>query len=169
MQQGLESQNFGNMQQGPGSQNAGDIQQGSASQNASDTQQGNGSQHGHDTQQVDDTQQGSGPIDRPIGHLDAFFAQYPDFDYRREAPSWVEFNRMCDKFQWGPEHYLFRAARRNFKTAMVKQFNDLYGTDENDLEAWQKLCRIMRIRPVSQDLEDCRVVSRWRHVPMFLG
>ena len=72
---------------------------------------------------------------------------------------WAEFDRMCDDFEWDSDDYEMREARRNFKSAMVQQFNNLYGTDEEDLNSWQNLCHILHIVPVPLGLKECREVS----------
>lgn len=77
---------------------------------------------------------------------------------------------MCDKFGWDNDDYEMREARRKFKSAMVQQFNDLYGTDKEDLISWQKLCHILNIEPVPEELKKCRevricfnpfIIDRW--------
>jgi hypothetical protein len=102
-----------------------------------------------------------------VDHIDSFFAEHSDFDYDSSAPIWTEFNRMCDAFEWDSEDYEMREARRQFKSAMVQQFNDLYGTDEEDLNSWQNLCRILNIDPVPEGLKECRKVSICR-VPLIM-
>jgi hypothetical protein len=66
---------------------------------------------------------------------------------------------MCDDFDWDEDSYEMRKAKREFKSAMVCQFNDLYGTDAGDLDSWKKLCRILNIEPVPEGLKECREVS----------
>lgn len=65
---------------------------------------------------------------------------------------------MCDEFGWDSDDYEMRKARGRFKSAMVKQFNDLYGIDEEDLTSWQKLCHVLNIEPVPEGLKKCREV-----------
>ena len=48
---------------------------------------------------------------------------------------------------------------RKFKSAMVQQFNDLYGTDEEDLNSWQNLCHILNIELVPEGLKECHKVN----------
>lgn len=43
---------------------------------------------------------------------------------------------MCDDFEWDSDDYEMWEARWKFKSAMAKQFNDPYGTDEEDLNSW---------------------------------
>jgi hypothetical protein len=66
---------------------------------------------------------------------------------------------MCDDFGWDSEDFEMREARRAFKAAMVQQFNGLYGTDQNDLPSWQRLCCILDIDPVPDRTKECREVS----------
>ena len=63
---------------------------------------------------------------------------------------------MCDDFEWDSDDYEMRAARREFKSAMVQQFNSLYGTDEDDLNSWQNLCHVLNIEPAPDRLKECR-------------
>lgn len=74
---------------------------------------------------------------------------------------------MCDDFEWDSDDYEMREARRTFKSAMVQQFNNLYGTDEEDLNSWQNLCHILNIKPVPEGLKECREVSI-RGVPFIM-
>ena len=66
---------------------------------------------------------------------------------------------MCNTFGWDSNDYEMREARRKFKSAMVQQFNILYGTDVEDLNSWKNLCGILNIVPVPADLKKCREVS----------
>ncbi|MCJ1377447.1 hypothetical protein MMC17_000542 [Xylographa soralifera] len=96
-------------------------------------------------------------------HLDAFFADYPSFRYNRKAPLVQEFYRMCDQFGWDSDDEEKKEASFAFKTAMVHQFNTLYGTDVNDIESWRKLCLALDITP-PEGLQACRKAVRKLHV-----
>ena len=89
--------------------------------------------------------------------MDAFFADYPSFQHNRQAPLTQEFYRMCDHFGWASDDAEKKEASFAFKTAMVHQFNTLYGTDENDIESWRKLCLAVDI-PAPEGLQACRKV-----------
>lgn len=45
-----------------------------------------------------------------------------------------------------------------FRYALIEEFNDTYGMDENDFESWQYLCTLLDVDPVPDYLEDCREV-----------
>jgi hypothetical protein len=64
---------------------------------------------------------------------------------------------MCYFFEWDRDDA--EDAREDFKAAMVKQFNDIYGTDPDNLESWQKLCHVLNIEPIPTHLAACREVS----------
>lgn len=66
---------------------------------------------------------------------------------------------MCDFFGWNKHNKNLKDAREDFKAALVKQFNDIYGTDADNLESWQKLCRVLHIVPVPTRLAECRQVG----------
>ena len=72
----------------------------------------------------------------------------------------VEFDRLCEWYGWEREDPKKKAARKAFGIAMKKEFDDLYGSDENDINNWHKLCHVLRINPVPDTLRECRAVSR---------
>lgn len=41
---------------------------------------------------------------------------------------------------------------------MAERFNEIYGTDENDLEAWKKLCGQVHVDPIPNTLAECKKV-----------
>ncbi|KAI9776599.1 MAG: hypothetical protein M1839_009503 [Geoglossum umbratile] len=61
--------------------------------------------------------------------IDEFFSTYPTFDYDHSASFTQEFYRMCDFFGWDRDDLDRRDAREEFRTAMVQEFNSLYGKD----------------------------------------
>ncbi|KAI9842850.1 MAG: hypothetical protein M1837_006871 [Sclerophora amabilis] len=98
--------------------------------------------------------------------VDSFFAAYPAFDYDSTAPIFEEFYRMCDFFGWNSKIYKDEkdSARDQFKDAMVEDFNDLYGTDVDDIRAWHTLCRTLYIVPPPEEIEQCRKRIKSTHV-----
>lgn len=85
-----------------------------------------------------------------------------------------EFNRMCTFFAW-PRYPIEcderDLARRRMRDAMVKQFNNVYGTDVDDLAAWQSLCKALEIDPIPTKMRKCRTVRIRRSfhcVPMVV-
>ncbi|KAF8988972.1 hypothetical protein BDQ17DRAFT_1373689 [Cyathus striatus] len=72
--------------------------------------------------------------------LDDFFAQYPRFRYNNTAPEAKV------------------SLREEYKDALTKQFNTIYGTDLNDWDAWRHMCQMVNISPVPDTLEACREV-----------
>ncbi|KAK7418831.1 hypothetical protein QQX98_003693 [Neonectria punicea] len=95
--------------------------------------------------------------------IDDFFAQYPRFRYRRNAHFWDEFYRMCGQFKGTWDGADRDSAKAGFRVAMVEQFNSAFGTDENDLESWQRLCRILGVG-VPTTLKECRQRVQRTHV-----
>jgi ribosomal 50S subunit-associated protein YjgA (DUF615 family) len=85
-----------------------------------------------------------------------FFSKWPEFDYHREAEVIKEFKRLCRKKQWSPDER--QDVKLDFRNAMVQRFNEIYGTDEKDLEAWKKLCRDVHVNPIPNTLDECEKV-----------
>jgi hypothetical protein len=92
-------------------------------------------------------------------HLNSFFAQYPAFDYDQTSSSSEEFYRLCDFLDWDRDDPEREEAHDNFKTALVQQFNNLYGTEVDDIESWRGLSLAMDIVPLPDDLNEAKKVS----------
>jgi hypothetical protein len=67
---------------------------------------------------------------------------------------------MCDEFGWDKKANKEKEqASRDFKDALVQQFNVIYGTDVDDLTSWRTLCQIVYVSPIPENLESCREVG----------
>ena len=66
---------------------------------------------------------------------------------------------MCDYFQWEKDNRDRKDAHDDFKTALVQQFNTVYGTDDTRLETWQGLCRALNVDPLPTNATEAVVVS----------
>ncbi|KAI0637823.1 hypothetical protein C8Q77DRAFT_393144 [Trametes polyzona] len=91
-----------------------------------------------------------------------FFDSYPEFDYDHTAPFHGEYLRMGKELHWNREER--EAARDALRHAMVQQFNNVYGTNAEDLESWQLLCNALGMDPVPDKLKACRRKVRATHV-----
>ena len=94
----------------------------------------------------------------PINHIHAYFARYPDFDFREEAPFLKEFRRLANAKGWQPNSARRNEEREALRDAMVLQFNVMYGKDENDLRAWQAMCDALGVDPIPDSISSCRKV-----------
>ncbi|KAJ7064902.1 hypothetical protein C8F01DRAFT_983777, partial [Mycena amicta] len=99
--------------------------------------------------------------------LDEFFATYPTFPYDRTRPVKSQFNAMCTFLQWGTDKRS-RAAQKDayaaFQDSLVHHFNVKFGKDVDDQQAWVKLCEVLEIHPIPEDVESCREVVSGTHV-----
>jgi hypothetical protein len=101
-------------------------------------------------------------ISRPLGvatPLENFFSQYPEFQSQPSSSPVAEFNRLCKENEWRKDDPEKKDARYHFNIAIKEEFDDLYGSDENDIKNWHKLCRVLQIDPVPGTLPGCRAVS----------
>ena len=92
-------------------------------------------------------------------YLERFFERYPDFRFDPSSSATAQVHRMCDLYKWNPHGEERKAAFQGFKDALSQQFNHTYGTEVDDLRSWQKLCQVLRIKPIPQDLGTCQDVS----------
>ncbi|KAG8707084.1 hypothetical protein FRC08_000711 [Ceratobasidium sp. 394] len=106
----------------------------------------------------------SKPEPDPRSHLKAFFANYPHFNYDPSRPIMDEFYRMCDRTWSRREDPEREVARNGLRDALTRQFNDIYGTDERSLEAWKKLCVVLQLWNIPDELHACRELVRSTYV-----
>ncbi|KIJ63548.1 hypothetical protein HYDPIDRAFT_168373 [Hydnomerulius pinastri MD-312] len=98
--------------------------------------------------------------------LSVFFAQFTSlgFTYRTTSSAHANLSRLYKTSGWKGNIPERQEARTEFKDALVQQFNYIYGTNGNDLTAWQNLCSVIGIEPVPQDIVACQQVVRGAHV-----
>jgi hypothetical protein len=56
--------------------------------------------------------------------------------------------------------------RDKFNFAIKKEFDNLYGSDENDIKNWHRLCHVLKIDPVPVTIGECRAVSLLTSSPL---
>jgi len=99
---------------------------------------------------------------RKIAIADAirdFFEGYaPAFKYNPANHHREEFENLCRVHHWRPNDDEWKEAKRLLNKAEVKDFEELFGTDPNDPEAWRRLCETAGINPVPKGLEGRRRV-----------
>ncbi|KJA22723.1 hypothetical protein HYPSUDRAFT_138949 [Hypholoma sublateritium FD-334 SS-4] len=96
--------------------------------------------------------------------LATFFGRYDGFRYNRSESASSQFYRLCDFKKW-PKYASQRMnAHADFKQALTNQFNLNYGTNVDDLGSWQSLCMHIGIKPIPDDLEECKKAVQRTHV-----
>jgi hypothetical protein len=90
-------------------------------------------------------------------YLQQFFSQYPGFRFDPNLPSTEQFRTMCRLKGWNSSER--KDAYEGFADAMSQSFNNMYGTEVQDLWSWQTLCMVLEIEPVPNRLEECQDVS----------
>ncbi|MCJ1409438.1 hypothetical protein MMC19_003519 [Ptychographa xylographoides] len=93
--------------------------------------------------------------------LETFFASFTDFAFNPEAPSGVEFRRLCKNQGWKRGDEAQDIAWREFRMARILEFNAQFGTLPKDLLVWQTLCTVVGIEEANQatDWETCEKAS----------
>jgi hypothetical protein len=69
---------------------------------------------------------------------------------------------MCDFFAWDCDAPQRQQAHEDFKTALVHQFNSIYGIDVQDMEPWRRLCLALDISPLPDSVKDEQKVRSCR-------
>lgn len=100
------------------------------------------------------------PQANTTNHIASFFDAYPSFTFDPTAQSSAsEFRRLWRDMGWEKGAPDQKKAWKDFQIALAKQFNKLYGTDAENVKAWQRLCSTLRIEPAPVGLKDAREVS----------
>ncbi|TFK93885.1 hypothetical protein K466DRAFT_649659 [Polyporus arcularius HHB13444] len=94
--------------------------------------------------------------------IERFFARFPEFDYQPTAPFLDEFKRLKELKEWDDKGE--RREKSKLQEAMVEQFTVMYGREETDLLAWQRLCNALGVNPVPKTLHECRQLVSRTHV-----
>lgn len=93
--------------------------------------------------------------------LDNFFRSYPSFHYNASTPSAVSFNSLRDHLvklhKWHQGSSERDRLWERYQDVLTEEFNLWFGV-KDDLEAWQTLCRAMRVNPLPKTCKGCRSV-----------
>ena len=98
------------------------------------------------------------PSSTDLSPLDQFFHSFPAFPYDPSHPPQEEYRRLQRCYRWVRNDPDGEDAWMRYRSALVREFNRWYGEEDN-LSAWQSLCRAVAVFPVPQNLPDCRFVS----------
>ncbi|KAG9127401.1 hypothetical protein FRC07_014211 [Ceratobasidium sp. 392] len=101
---------------------------------------------------------------RTNAHLAAFFAQFPGFHYDPSQSVATEFKRLKESPQWPRRKIKQDRWTGSYRLALVLQFNETYGTDGDDLESWQNLCRVVRMKNIPNTVSGCKKAIEKVHV-----
>ncbi|KAJ3491589.1 hypothetical protein NLI96_g586 [Meripilus lineatus] len=101
--------------------------------------------------------------DSPIRH---FFSdpRYSRFTYDPERPVMEQFYELCDLYRWDRDGPQRTEARKGIKAALVLEFNDLFGKDDNSLQTWVELATIIGLSPIPDEVNKCRELVSNLHI-----
>ncbi|CAF9929791.1 MAG: hypothetical protein HETSPECPRED_007451 [Heterodermia speciosa] len=99
----------------------------------------------------------------PVGPIERFFKSFSNFPYDPSKPSAQEYQRLNRSNGWKRGDSKGEEACLGFQLALVKDFNWWFGTDPNDLLAWQTLCKTIGIRERLETCDDCVQYLHNRH------
>ncbi|KAH7884267.1 hypothetical protein F5I97DRAFT_1811764 [Phlebopus sp. FC_14] len=92
----------------------------------------------------------------------AFFSSYSSFTHDKNSSVASEFYRLCNQYGWKKGDQGREEAFEGYRKALSIQFNNTYGSNENGLQEWQKLCEAIGINPIPTNMKDCREIQRLR-------
>ena len=98
------------------------------------------------------------PAHRHSSPLDTFFFNYPSFDYDPKATPSDEMTRLRRCYGWRRDDPEGSDAWDSYRKALVLEFQNWYGTNDEDLVVWRSLCRALRVYPLPQTCAGCRQV-----------
>ena len=106
--------------------------------------------------------------------LKDFFSNYAGFRFKSSASTWNEWRRLCRHQRWpgrknDRNHEEREDAFRSFRIALTQSFNETFGQDENDADAWHKLCRAAGIPDIPMSLGQMKEVRRGRGLGIGSG
>ncbi|KAK2592853.1 hypothetical protein QQS21_009456 [Conoideocrella luteorostrata] len=96
--------------------------------------------------------------------INLFFERYPRFNHSPTNEAWSEYHRMVHSLGWKEKSKREKVARKRFRVAVVEQFGQMYGTDENNLNSLQRLSEKLHISPVPDSIKSCKKAIEKVHV-----
>jgi len=99
--------------------------------------------------------------------LEVFFRQYAWFKYRRDESAEEQFNRLRSEAKWkrgDPEN---DEAWEDYRTALVRQFNTSFSSDDNNLDAWHALLRHIGITDPPETVKKCKELIRGKFINLI--
>jgi len=103
---------------------------------------------------------GPGNTSAQASPLDRFFGSYSAFQYDTSKSSAEEFQRLRRSSGWRRGDSEGERAWSDFRQALVKEFNWLFGTDPSDLLPWQNMCRFVGISGKKDTCHDCHTALK---------
>ncbi|KAJ7036923.1 hypothetical protein C8F04DRAFT_1036144 [Mycena alexandri] len=92
-------------------------------------------------------------------HLSQFFSAYTKFEYDPSGPASQQFQQLRSVYPRSER----KALAEGYNRALGLTFSQEYGDDVDNLENWQRLCRVVEI-PVPDSLEECKYAIEDAHV-----
>ena len=92
-------------------------------------------------------------------NLQKFFASHAGFTYDSSVPASQQFQQLRRHSQWEHDSPEGNEAWESFRDALVLDFNGIYGTDQDDIQAWHALCTVLGVNPTPDTVSACRAVS----------
>jgi len=89
-------------------------------------------------------------------HLQKFFSSYDGFTYDSSVPASQQFQQLRRHSQWEHDSPEGNEAWESFRDALVLDFNGIYGTNQDDIEAWHALCTVLGVEPIPDTVSACR-------------
>ncbi|RPB01297.1 hypothetical protein L873DRAFT_1565108, partial [Choiromyces venosus 120613-1] len=105
-----------------------------------------------------------------------FFARYPTFT---PTPTNIipptrwsihhDFARLCEHKQWRQRSRAQGRAWASFRQALINEFNYMFGIDDNNLENWQRLCRVVGVpeERIPETITQCKKALSTIHVNLI--
>jgi hypothetical protein len=108
-------------------------------------------------------------MQRRKDEIDHFFARYREYNYDPYAPFWQQFQKLSKTYHWPitredreadkDPNSKQKLAWKAFRIAVMKSFGTTFGSAEDDIDAWGKLCKTVEERSIANlDLKARREV-----------
>ena len=91
-------------------------------------------------------------------HLQDYFDRFGNFRYDSSQPTMSQFQSLSQQTGWSNDVY--KQEKKALQTALVLQFNDIYGESESDMDNWEELCNAMDVDPMPRTVKQCKRVRR---------
>ncbi|KAF9443008.1 hypothetical protein P691DRAFT_764677 [Macrolepiota fuliginosa MF-IS2] len=99
--------------------------------------------------------------------LEIFFRRYAWFRYRRDESAEEQFNRLRREAKWKRSDPENDEAWEGYRTALVRQFNTSFSSDDNNIDAWHALLRHIGIYNPPETVKKCKELIRGKFINLI--
>ncbi|TFK69027.1 hypothetical protein BDN72DRAFT_959870 [Pluteus cervinus] len=71
--------------------------------------------------------------------------------------------KVADEMARKERDAAYKMAKEDYGKALIKQFGEIFGTDDQSLDSWMLLCEVLGVKTIPETLSQCKKKVRHKH------